>query len=89
MVATTESKGGDASKQELDPGNDGHELSNDAMYPYNPCPYFSVHPPFQVQLQVYPYANLYNQEHHDSRDELRVDVGSKLTTLVLVSEEVS
>lgn len=89
MIRSAETHGCYASKDELNPGHNWHDLSDDSVTLHNNLPYLSMDPPLQVELQVHTHRDLEYQEDHYGRYGFRVDVWRKLAAFVLMAEEVS
>jgi len=89
VIGSAESKRSDAPKDELYPGGDGNSLANEAMcLDYN-LSHFRMYALLQVKFQVDAHGDLRKQHEHDVRDELGVDILRELSSLMLMTEEVS
>lgn len=89
MIGSAEAQRSDASKDELHPCGDRHSLANEAMCFDHHFAHLPMYALFKVEFQIDSHGDLGDQHEHDVRNELGVNVLGKLSSLVLVAEEVS
>jgi hypothetical protein len=85
VVAKAESKSRYATKDELSPYQQWHDLADDAVGFHEIRPYLPVEPALQVELEIYTHGNLGNEGEHHYGHESGVHVWRKLAAFVLMS----
>lgn len=90
VVALAETLGGDATEQQLDPGDDGENLAADAVYAANPGANTGVETPLKMQLEVNADGDLADHVEKNPIAKVGVDVvGAELAAFVHVAEGVA
>lgn len=89
MVGSTEAQRGNASKHELNPGDDWQSFPHDSMSLDNHLPDCRVYALFEMKLEIDAHGDLGNEHEHDERHEFAMDVLFELSALVFMAEEVA